>query len=988
MSDTETRSRRPFRLVLALLLMAVSTFVGPMPGRAAELGPEVRLLRSDREGVVLELETPDIEMVEGAADGAGCASVSAPGLALAQESGRPQLPVKVVLLGVPPDARLSLEAVPLQTAQASLAKTVCPAPRVGVRSNPDGRKESVIEAAPADPTVYAADRSYPAEVARLVELGFLRSQRIVRLELFPVQVNPLAGTLQHHQRMQVSLSFSGNTDAAFIEEPSEFEEALRGTLANYDSARAWRGNPDDAFRAPNAWIPPTPAYKVTLKQDGLYELSYAALQAAGLPVGTLDPRTLKLYNNGQEIAIRVTGEADARLDPTDSLMFYGQAINTRYTDTNVYWLTYGGAKGLRMAGRPSQSVGPEAVAFRNTVHLEQNLNYIPSLPKQPGYDHWYGQRIDAFPAGTPRWRDYPVSLSRVASGSATASLEVQLAGNIDGVHHLRLYVNGQKVHDGSWSGRTLYRKSVDFPQTLLAEGNNTIRVELANDTPGQAFDQIFVDWLEVSYQRTYRADGDQLAFGGDATGPQQYRLTGFTTNSVEVFDVTDAARVGVITNPTVTADGATYTVRFGDDQATPRRYLALTPAQRRTPLGIEADTPSSLQSPGNGADNLIITHGDFKEAIQPLAAHRAGQGLRVQVVDVQDVYDEFGYGLMSAEAIRDFLAFAYSQWQGPAPSHVLLVGDGTYDFRRYLATSMPTYLPPYLEMVDPDLGETATDNRFVAVSGNDILPDMNIGRLPANSAAEATAMVNKIIGYETSTSDGWHRNVLFVSDDLQGGGGNFYEFSDGIADGYCDPPTNSIKCLPAPYKANKVYLGRTCTLENPSVICRQQILNHLNETGALLVSYIGHGTKTYWAEERLMDIAGLNGLTNSGKLPVLLPMTCDEGYFIQPNEDSLGEASVRQPGVGAVASWSPTGFGLATGHDLLEKGLFLSIFHGGTNRLGAATTQSKLYLAAHAAPGQYADLIDTFLLLGDPALRLKTEPVKRSLYLPLITHRR
>lgn len=371
---------------------------------------------------------------------------------------------------------------------------------------------------------------------------------------------------------------------------------------------------------------------------------------------------------------------------------------------------------------------------------------------------------------------------------------------------------------------------------------------------------------------------------------------------------------------------------------------------------------------------MRITHRDFLDAVQPLAAHRAAQGRRTRVVDVQDIYDEFGYGLMSAEAIRDFLAHAYGTWPGDAPSNVLLVGDGTYDFRHFLLNTAATYIPPYLDFVDPELGETATENRFANVVGDDILPDLGIGRLPANTADDVAVMVDKILNYETNPGPGdWNRNVLFVSDNLEGGGGNFYTLSDGIADGYADPPSNTLKYLPEPYVATKVYLGMTCPNEEPSTACKQQIVNTLNDSGALLVSYIGHGTKAYWARERVMDFNGLFALNNGDKLPIALPMTCLEGFFHEAQIDTLsfGEANLRLPNAGAVASWSPSGLGVASGHDLLEQGLFLALFRDGVQELGAATNQAKLYLMANAPPGRYRDLMDTYLILGDPALQIQ-----------------
>ena len=108
----------------------------------------------------------------------------------------------------------------------------------------------------------------------------------------------------------------------------------------------------------------------------------------------------------------------------------------------------------------------------------------------------------------------------------------------------------------------------------------------------------------------------------------------------------------------------------------------------RTVQAIETDTASNLQSTANGADYIVITHKDFAAAGgSRCATYRASQGLRAVLVDVQDVYDEFGYGLTGAAAIHDFLAYAYSHWQAPAPSYVVLVGDGHYDPKNYAGTA-------------------------------------------------------------------------------------------------------------------------------------------------------------------------------------------------------------------------------------------------------------------------------------------------------------
>jgi hypothetical protein len=1017
----DKRSASPLA-VIALVLVLVCGLPGMAVG-ASELDAQVargddnvRLVSSNTHGVLLEVSAPAFSLDAAGAGGAAvleemCRQVRMPGFMTSLEAGRPALPVRTILVGVPPDVELEAVAESLAASTATAAATICPAPTRKQTVSDDGHVSTATATIAADPAVYGVNALYPSQPARVTDLGFMRSQRIVRLEVYPLQYNPVTGELRLNKQLRVALRFHGTTaPGAPVREPAEFENAFRGTLLNYDSAAAWRRSaPLDATATP--WMPPNPAYKVMVKDEGLYQLSRQQLESAGLPVGTLDPRTFRMYNAGQEVAIRVTGQDDGVFNDGDALLFYGQGVDTRYTNENVYWLAYGGAPGLRMVEQPSVSASQVTSSFPATVRYEQNLFYISSLPMTPGYDHWYGERLQIAGAGAKVSRSFVLSMPRVASGAGTARLTARLAGNYDAAHHVRFYVNGNQVYDGAWSGRTLHDVSAGFSQGYLASGDNTVKLELINDAPGQIADQIHADWLAVEYGRDYITEDDRLVFGRPEAGAWRYEVKGFTGQDVEVYDVSAPAQVkrvtglavssgskvflplvlrgvsaaasGVSQPAYVSTPSAAATVRFGVNQTGAGRYIAVTPAERASVLRVEQDTSADVLSSPTSVDYLIISHRDFLTSLAPLAAHRAAQGLHVKTVDVQEVYDQFGYGLMSAEAIRDFIAYAYSQWPAPAPAHVLLVGDGAYDFRGFTSYGTPTFIPPYLEMVDPDTGETATDNRYVTVTAGDILPDLNIGRLPVNTAQEADAMVAKILSYEALPSADWMRRALFVTDDLQLGGGNFYEYSNGIADGSTLYQGNTVKFLPDAYARTKVYMATPppnqqvgfCDYENPSVSCRSQIIDELNGPGALLVSYIGHGTRKNWAVERLFDEVALGQVNNAGRYPIMLPMTCNEGYFHDPNpaQTSLSEIGVRMQANGSIASWAPTGFGLAPGHDLLEKGLFLALFYDKV-RLGAATTQGKLYLAANTPPGaNYADLIDTFLLLGDPGLKVPVQ---------------
>ncbi len=341
-------------------------------------------------------------------------------------------------------------------------------------------------------------------------------------------------------------------------------------------------------------------------------------------------------------------------------------------------------------------------------------------------------------------------------------------------------------------------------------------------------------------------------------------------------------------------------------------------------------------------------------------------------VDVQDVYDEFGYGIVGAASIHDFLAFTYTYWKKPAPSYVVLVGDGNYDPKNYSGFGRVSYMPPYLAPVDPWIVETAADNRYVTLVGADTLPDMMLGRLSVNTPVEAGIIVNKIINYEQSPVPGdWLQQILAVADNADSAG-DFAQESDGLV----------ACCVAPPYQVQKVYYGIT---HLTTADARAAILSGIN-SGKIIVNYIGHASSTFWAGEVLFSTTDVPLLTNGGKLPVVLAMTCRDGYFILPDpyssdREALGEVVTRADGRGAVASWSPTGLGLTTGHDYLDRGFFNDLFRGARGTVGQATAAGKLNLWSS---GNSLDLLDTFLLFGDPALRPPLAAQAAGIFMPLV----
>ncbi len=268
--------------------------------------------------------------------------------------------------------------------------------------------------------------------------------------------------------------------------------------------------------------------------------------------------------------------------------------------------------------------------------------------------------------------------------------------------------------------------------------------------------------------------------------------------------------------------------------------------------------------------------------------------------------------------------------------------------------------------MDPEAGETAADNRYVTVDGADLLPDLALGRLPVNTFGEALAVATKIVQAETAPAVGaWAGRVVFVSD-ARDAAGDFPADSQWLADTYVAWP----------------WARQHITLTAPATDA-QQAVRAAWEAGAGLMVYNGHASIHQWSPQRLFHLDEARALQNAGRWPVLLELTCFTGAFQTPGLDTLDEALLRAPQGGAAAVWGPTGLGVARGHTTLAAGFLEYLQAGPDRRLGAATLAGKLKLAASPQAWLFADLLDTFSLLGDPALRINLNP-GREVFLPQV----
>ncbi|MBN2366716.1 MAG: hypothetical protein EH225_12430, partial [Calditrichaeota bacterium] len=418
------------------------------------------------------------------------------------------------------------------------------------------------------------------------------------------------------------------------------------------------------------------------------------------------------------------------------------------------------------------------------------------------------------------------------------------------------------------------------------------------------------------------------------------------------------------------------------------QYIALSSDSKLKPKAIipekpyNEDFPSlTLKDPGNSADYLIITHQKFYERSLDLARLRQNRGLNVVVVKVQDIYDEFNYGIKSPLAIQQFLRYAFYNWdRSHRLKYLLLVGDANYNYKSETGVNID-YLPTvFFQSIE--FGAVATDLPYAQVAGNDVLPDIFVGRLPVTTNGELINIIEKIREHEESPIfDEWRNQSLFIS----GNDRSTYEFSQisyiprkpafrtqnqRVIDMLLDKNFSS-------FKLNTI--RDTSLAFDPNFGGTTDLIDYF-DNGVNFVNFFGHGGGGIWADVQLMNLQDVERLNNKGKYPFVTSMTCFTGEFDNPGSFGLAHRLVAVPDKGAIGILASSGLGWLSNDYSMLWNMMKNLFRDNIT-IGEATTLGKIdyfissqyvlgdtvipgYQWGH--PGLKYDMIYEYNLIGDP----------------------
>ena len=396
------------------------------------------------------------------------------------------------------------------------------------------------------------------------------------------------------------------------------------------------------------------------------------------------------------------------------------------------------------------------------------------------------------------------------------------------------------------------------------------------------------------------------------------------------------------------------------------------------------------------ADLVIIIPASrtlLKQAQRLKEFHESHDGLRVNIVAADQLYNEFSSGTPDANAYRRYLRMLQDRaaTEADMPKYLLLFGDCVWDNRMLTADCKRFDPDDYLLVYESENSFSETvcyaGDSWMGIlaegAGSDArreLQDVGVGRFPVTTVAEAKIMVDKTINYSKNQNGGaWQNTIMFMGDD---GNDNIHmKDVDSVANSVGRDYPNFLikKVMWDAYTRESSATGNT--YPEVSKIIRQQQAN-----GALVMDYGGHGSATLISHESVLGLSDFSE-SRTSNLPLWVTAACDIMPFDGVTE-TIGEAAVLNEKGGAVAFYGTARTVFTSANKYINHAFMkrvLSLQDGKPIALGEAhrLAQNDVMLGTNRYPtptredpnktSPEQDNTENHLqysLLGDPALSL------------------
>lgn len=761
------------------------------------------------------------------------------------------------------------------------------------------------------PVKKGSDGFSPAEFIEVAGDYILRTQRVLKINIYPVRFSENKIKILKAIEFEVEIP-----DIITASPPDPHLESIYRFLTNYEKATSFR-------------IPPAKRGKISLPPWD----TYIKGECNGEGLFSVDLNEIRRIL-GEEFILMTDGNPQKYLLRGDRLYIYMKRFKSYWTEKNVFFIGKGKGNG---AGEISASPGGGTIThFEEKLLFDDDKYLFVAIPVGDDGELWY---MDFLRVGDKEFTfNIPYPVIGEPASIKLSFIAYTIPSNPSQFHHIKAFLNGIEICDFQWREITPQLVECDASSAIKG-GSNALKIKVLPDG-GISNDYILLDSVTFLYRREFKTRTGTLYFEINEEGDVSICCFNSSPLFVKIGDGIE----GVLRDYIEEISSGGIQIKAHLLQG---KYII---AENSGECEIKVKK-ASVPIPDDGFDFIIIGTSDFRTASMRLIERREREGLKTTFVDVDDIYDTYSDGKKDPSAIKSFIKSLMGGEK--KPSYILLVGDGSYDPRniyypqkdfvpaKFLQTSYINYHSP-------------SDTWFGAVAGDDIVPDLAVGRIPAESPEELELLIDKIEAFEDLIDNSAFRaSSLFVAD--EGDGGVFIEHMEELMNSF-------------PSEWTKIFLSWEDYNSDADRI-KEDILSYVGE-GVFYFNYAGHGSFDVWSKSPFFRASDMLSLVNSQPF-ILLPQDCLNGYFVIPHMKSIGESAIFAPNGGASASWVSSGFTTPSPQLALMKAFYRAVFENEAERIGDAVLFA---LGSIDGTGGWEDVIKTWVLLGDPTMRLKPIP--------------
>ncbi|MBK8945849.1 MAG: T9SS type A sorting domain-containing protein [Ignavibacteriae bacterium] len=885
------------------------------------------------------------------------------------------LPSKSIIIGIPFSEKYSITSKVLNEEKKRFVLGVNPEV---VKNNNEELQYNFISQ-----KIYKGKPKPTIEVKGYFWLGEIYC---VNLEINQYSYDDKTSIISQINEIEIKIEFKGSKNLSKFAYTQSIHNL--NSLINAKYAIKYSGKPNKILignDTTNNWIDYTKQYlKIGTLVDGIYRLTKDHLEQNGLIVQSINPKTFKLFSKGKEIPIFVEGENDLSFDSDDYIEFvglrnlggnhrivskYDEPYNEylgRYTDTTIYWLTWDGVAGKRVNvfGDSEVTNADTLKSYTQIDHYETNIWFDFATVDQV-------RRESPFWSENKTWNEGNLNIGIRNKNFVVSDIYpnkpfhiyVKLqdfASDISkNAHLLSLGLNSYE----RWSDSIYIDKyeqivlDAEFNSNLLNSGNNTLKINsIATES---SINLCVFDWFEIEYERYLKPIDNFLNFSFSFLKNKVayiVMLQNISADNFTIWKYGDSYKKFTLKN-------IENAIVFSDTISSSDKYAYSNITKILTPKIYYKKQFINLRRPDNKSDYLAITHKKFLTKVIEYSEFISNSyNLCTSVIDIDDIYDEFSYGLFNPEAIKSFLQSTHNYWQNPKPKYVVLIGGATYDYYGNKFKNLSSVKERVINYV-PSFGAPVSDNWFVTwdTTGT-YIPQMNIGRIPVTNNDELEWYFDKHKTFVEQGFDDWNKRYIFFS---SGDAKNISELSQ-LKESNQFVIDNFINTRPIGGTSTHFY--KTVEPKTNFGPYSEEFFQSVIDKGAMFISYLGHSGTQIW-DNTIVSPLQLKNTRN--RYPIVSDFGCSTGKFGEPDIKSFSELfTVNQDGQ-ALAYIGNTSLGFLSTAINAPKIFYKKILRDSVYNVSEALNRSKLeMLQDFGSTGVYKLFALTNTLIGDPIISL------------------